>query len=82
VPIVTNPNTGLPADAPEESRVYVCVPAPGHYGDRTRVLAVFQRLEQAQAFARRGATAVYEGFGIRKGDVFYRVDAQSRKNLA
>lgn len=60
---------------------YIVVPAPGHYGDRTRVLSSHVTAEAAlRAARRRGACAVYED-GASKGSEWLRVYEQTSRRV-
>ena len=51
---------------------YFVVPAPGHYGDRTRVISGHRTLEAARRAARRAFAACVREGAKRKGDTFFR----------
>ena len=55
---------------------YFVVPAPGHYGDRTRVISGHRTLEAARRAARRAFAACVREGAKRKGDLFLRVSEQ------
>ncbi|HEX6991911.1 MAG TPA: hypothetical protein VF151_08490 [Gemmatimonadales bacterium] len=65
----------------QTSTTYIVVPAPGYYGDRTRVISSHRTLDAALKAARGKGWAVYEG-NETKGDEWLRVYEQGRRNLA
>lgn len=61
--------------------LFIVVPAPGHYGDRTMVLSSHRTLAAAKRAASGKNWAVYEGYE-KKGAEWLRVYEQGRKRLA
>ena len=53
---------------------YFVAPAPGHYGDRARVISAHRTLQAARKAATRGF--VVRAGGKRKGDEWLRADEQ------
>jgi hypothetical protein len=57
---------------------YIVVPAPGHYGDRTRVLSSHRTVASARKAASGKGWAIYEGHET-KGAEWLRVYEQGRQ---
>jgi len=66
--------TNNPAKEPamKTETAYVVLPAPGYYGDTTRVLSAHRTLAAALRAARRGYHCVVRASTQRKGSTWYR----------
>ncbi len=60
---------------------FAVVDAQGHYGTYTRVRAVFEILDEADAYAQRGACAVLAG-AYELGEQVHRLDAERAERRA